>query len=591
VIFQALRLAIPGFLSEIGYSPQATRLVLRLFPDDPFLMRQLLRNILLGLEFTMPPDASPTTTAEFVARHLEEFVYRDDVGECYVTVSSLAKRHSIFIEPAGNVPVGSEPHTDPMPESDLPPTESFLPPTSFDPTIDIEPPPPIKGKKPEHALALPAGSHAPTLLPRLMKHFQGYTSIACADLDTGTGEFVPAFTALLRQTFRHVRGVGVEMLGELAQQTRRRGIKVLHATPEVPGDYKRAGLHDRTQDIVTINNIESRPSYLIDQADRLLKPGGLVVVTFERGDMQEGNKIDEIVEEALKRKGYQTERIGFPSDYPHSVTYREADFVLLGWKPPQGSGVGPGRTGVRKKGVQVIPTKRLMAVALPWAEMVGGADQAERLISLDDEAQDQRLRDTSQPIVMLVKLTQLTEDPLLSLLLEAMRQRNYFATQGGAVSLVFVDAQARDEAEAITRTEQTLTGVNTAHHGATQLSRALASAVLAGEATAEALARIAQRFDGTPVPVVRVGSRPSEPAVAEGHAVVFAPALRAALDIASAAPQERAGVAATMQTHYGVTVARGPSALVPYLPLPTVVPVPVQMEQQLRTFRRTASSG
>ena len=194
-------------------------------------------------------------------------------------------------------------------------------------------------------------------------------------------------------------------------------------------------------------------------------------------------------------------------------------------------------------------------------------------------------------LVMLVELGQLPEDPLLSLLLEVMDQHKYFATQGGAVHLVFLDTTTQDPIEAERHTETTLANVNLAHKGATKLSRPeIASDVLAGEIASEALTRIAPHTKGVPAPVIRIGARPATTPTAESEVTVFAPALRAALDIASAPPAERVGVAATMQERYGVTVAPGPSALVPYLPLPTVVPVPADMEQRLRTFRAIAGN-
>lgn len=72
--------------------------------------------------------------------------------------------------------------------------------------------------------------------------------------------------------------------------------------------------------------------------------------------------------------------------------------------------------------------------------------------------------------------------------------------------------------------------------------------------------------------------------------VVSAPAIRAALDIASAPPAERAEVVAAVKEQYAVPVKQSDDSLVPFLPVPQLVDVTAELDVQFRTFRATASS-
>jgi SAM-dependent methyltransferase len=175
-----------------------------------------------------------------------------------------------------------------------------------------------------------ASNEAITLL--IKQNFPETNNISFADLDTGTGEFVTNFTNLLKGYYQNVKGVGVELLGSLVNQARVNGYNVIHGDPESEGDYESVGLTNNSRDIVTINNIESRPWALIAQADRILKPNGLIVVTFEKYDIEEGHGIDRSVENDLRQRGYIVEKAQFPNDYPHSIKFQEADFILVAWK-------------------------------------------------------------------------------------------------------------------------------------------------------------------------------------------------------------------------------------------------------------------
>lgn len=48
--------------------------------------------------------------------------------------------------------------------------------------------------------------------------------------------------------------------------------------------------------------------------------------------MNDVTKIDRIIETDLIKRGYSTKRIPFPDDFPRSVKFEEADFILVAWK-------------------------------------------------------------------------------------------------------------------------------------------------------------------------------------------------------------------------------------------------------------------
>ena len=167
----------------------------------------------------------------------------------------------------------------------------------------------------------------------ITQRFPEQDNISFADLDTGTGEFVTNFRRFLKRYYKSVDAVGVELFQNLVNQARKNGHNVFHGTPEVEGDYEKVGLFGNSRDIVTINNIESRPWELIRQADRIVKENGLIIVTFEKYDIQEERGIDKYIEEDLKKRGYNTKRIPFSEDYPHSEEYvDQSDLVLIAWK-------------------------------------------------------------------------------------------------------------------------------------------------------------------------------------------------------------------------------------------------------------------
>ncbi len=63
------------------------------------------------------------------------------------------------------------------------------------------------------------------------------------------------------------------------------------------------------------------------------------------------------------------------------------------------------------------------------------------------------------------------------------------------------------------------------------------------------------------------------------------------LDVASAPPPQCTHVSQEATARYGVQAVKSDDPLLPALFVPPVVPVPAQMEEQLRAFRATARYG
>ena len=182
------------------------------------------------------------------------------------------------------------------------------------------------------------GSSKRTLMASIItQRFPEQDNISFVDLDTGTGEFVANFINFLKKYFKEVQGIGIESEKGLAEQAHGNGHSVVRGISHIIGDYEKVGLVNNSRDIVTINNIEKKPWALIAQADRIVKENGLIVVSFEKYDIEnkkENEKgMDNFVEEDLKSKGYYVKRISFPVDYPRSEEYvDQSDLVFIAWK-------------------------------------------------------------------------------------------------------------------------------------------------------------------------------------------------------------------------------------------------------------------
>ncbi|MBV9080646.1 MAG: glycogen/starch synthase, partial [Elusimicrobia bacterium] len=174
------------------------------------------------------------------------------------------------------------------------------------------------------------------ILPTIQQQFGERDSISFADLETGTGHFVADFKRLLQGAFPRVDAIGADSLSVVIKE---RNETIVHAAPEQPGEYEAAGLADASRDIVTINTIEPTikvPS-LIDHAARIVKPDGMIIVSFERWDIDQGQLIHLQVRGLLEARGFVVEERRFPSDYPRSDSFEQLDdlfFVARRATPP-----------------------------------------------------------------------------------------------------------------------------------------------------------------------------------------------------------------------------------------------------------------
>lgn len=80
------------------------------------------------------------------------------------------------------------------------------------------------------------------------------------------------------------------------------------------------GLGDESRDLVTINNIQS--FRLVQPAMATLKPGGVLLVTFAKSDLEDRHDdpriIEQVIAEAKELLGYEVREIQKPDDYPVS---------------------------------------------------------------------------------------------------------------------------------------------------------------------------------------------------------------------------------------------------------------------------------
>jgi len=176
------------------------------------------------------------------------------------------------------------------------------------------------------------------------ERFRGRVAVDVADLDTGDGAFVIHFGDFLRNIFRTVKMTGVESSARFIDKSIReeaieRGDRIVRAAPGRRGEYEKAGLTDGSQDIVTINNIE-RHHNILPQAERILRPGGLLFITVHESDYYIDH-FDRTLIRELEERGFRVAKYRpIPADYPRSSRFSEA-LLLICWKEDGQGGTIP----------------------------------------------------------------------------------------------------------------------------------------------------------------------------------------------------------------------------------------------------------
>jgi len=166
-----------------------------------------------------------------------------------------------------------------------------------------------------------APADAPAFLATVVAHFAGRDALSFADLETGSGAFVGKLRGLLGQAFATVDGIGAESHVAYVRAPN----DVVIADPQDAGAYEAVGLTARSRDIVTINAIEPtlKVPALIAEAARLVRPDGLIVITFERYDIGLGDRVDLQVRGLLERNGFTVDEQALASDYPTSDVFEQ----------------------------------------------------------------------------------------------------------------------------------------------------------------------------------------------------------------------------------------------------------------------------
>lgn len=206
----------------------------------------------------------------------------------------------------------------------------------------------------------PAEAFLGSVEDTIRKRFGERDEIFAADLDTGQGQFVISFGDFLKNIFRRVRMFGVEtkILSEITgpsqalrirEEAEEKGYRIIDArSPREKGDYEGTELYARKWDIITINNIVmKRRQALFDHAEKILAPQGLLFVSIEKHDYDEGH--NDTVREDLEKRGFEVREIApVPSDYPY-VPYtsvaREPEYeskaLLVCWRRDSQNGTSP----------------------------------------------------------------------------------------------------------------------------------------------------------------------------------------------------------------------------------------------------------
>jgi cellulose synthase/poly-beta-1,6-N-acetylglucosamine synthase-like glycosyltransferase len=155
------------------------------------------------------------------------------------------------------------------------------------------------------------------------------SEVSFIDLDTGLGDFIPAFRDFITKKLKRKVGMmkGTEWFPGLKSKTPE-SLKrdITYANAQFPEDF--ADLPKKSFDIVTVNNIETAPGELAKRARELLKPRGILLVTVEEIDAEREDVLTRIINE-VEGAGFEISISDMPADYPKYETLFKSSKLIV----------------------------------------------------------------------------------------------------------------------------------------------------------------------------------------------------------------------------------------------------------------------
>lgn len=141
-------------------------------------------------------------------------------------------------------------------------------------------------------------------------------SLSMAVLQAGDGRFMDKVAAGLTESGFSVDAVGTELYGSLANQH----AKVLHCNAADDWDVKDARekgqLLKGSKDLVIVDNIESQPELVLGTGLSLLKPNGVMLVTFAESDIAtDYRSLPNVLISLADKLGYDAQLVDMPKDF------------------------------------------------------------------------------------------------------------------------------------------------------------------------------------------------------------------------------------------------------------------------------------
>jgi len=194
-------------------------------------------------------------------------------------------------------------------------------------------------------------------------------SVSLADLGSGpVAEFAVNMKAMLEKMKRRlVRSVSLD--NAVIDRTQPSELRPVSADATRSEDLAQAGIAESSQDLVTINNIVTRD--LLAPGLKIMKPGGLMMVTFAASDDQDF--VDHTLDELHRLAGLDTAHrydileVRRPEDYPASnqrlkTPYPSKPHMLVVVK----HAVAPGRAAGKKAVAEYVKAQSAAEAGVPF---------------------------------------------------------------------------------------------------------------------------------------------------------------------------------------------------------------------------------